>query len=322
MIRKLELLIITVVLVVAAFSTAEPFLFYLLYLAILVIGGSYVAGPPRPVRPRGGLRGQPAPRPRRRPDARDLHAAQHEPDAEALARDPQPDDAAGRPAGPGDHARRPERAVVAHPGAAVAPRPLPDRAAAHPDRRPVRVLRGVGDGRAGDQRRRLSADRAAAALAPAGGRPRGQPRLARADPADDADGDLGPAVRAGRRDEPDPLEDDGPPRRDPGQGVRPRADRRRLDHPRPPAQHPDRPRRRVDGRGRDPGGGVDRGSGAPGEPGGRDDRQRRAGPRSCRRTAAAASTSRSCSSSPPSRPTRARRSSRRSSRPSGGSGAG
>jgi uncharacterized protein (DUF58 family) len=41
-IRKLELLIITVVLIVAAFSTAEPFLFYLLYLAILVIGGSYV----------------------------------------------------------------------------------------------------------------------------------------------------------------------------------------------------------------------------------------------------------------------------------------
>ena len=39
MIRKLELLIITVILVVAAFSTAEPFLFYLLYLAILVIGG-------------------------------------------------------------------------------------------------------------------------------------------------------------------------------------------------------------------------------------------------------------------------------------------
>ncbi|MFL5674642.1 MAG: DUF58 domain-containing protein [Chloroflexota bacterium] len=42
MIRKLELLILTVVLVVAAFSTAEPFLFYLLYLAIIVIGGSYV----------------------------------------------------------------------------------------------------------------------------------------------------------------------------------------------------------------------------------------------------------------------------------------
>jgi uncharacterized protein (DUF58 family) len=40
--RKLELLIVAVVLVVAAFSTALPFLFYLLYLAILVIGGSYV----------------------------------------------------------------------------------------------------------------------------------------------------------------------------------------------------------------------------------------------------------------------------------------
>lgn len=42
MIRKLELLVVGVLLVVAAFSTAEPFLFYLLYLAILVIGGSYV----------------------------------------------------------------------------------------------------------------------------------------------------------------------------------------------------------------------------------------------------------------------------------------
>ncbi len=42
MIRKLELLVVAVVLVVAAFSTALPFLFYLLYLAILIIGGSYV----------------------------------------------------------------------------------------------------------------------------------------------------------------------------------------------------------------------------------------------------------------------------------------
>ena len=42
MIRKLELLVVAVILVLAAFSTAFPFLFYLLYLAILVIGGSYV----------------------------------------------------------------------------------------------------------------------------------------------------------------------------------------------------------------------------------------------------------------------------------------
>ena len=42
MIRRLELLFVTAFLVVAAFSTGWPFLFYLLYLAILVIGGSYV----------------------------------------------------------------------------------------------------------------------------------------------------------------------------------------------------------------------------------------------------------------------------------------
>jgi uncharacterized protein (DUF58 family) len=41
-IRKLQLLIAVAILVIAAFSTALPFLFYLLYLAILVIGGSYV----------------------------------------------------------------------------------------------------------------------------------------------------------------------------------------------------------------------------------------------------------------------------------------
>ncbi len=56
------------------------------------------------------------------------------------------------------------------------------------------------------------------------------------DAADDAAGDHGPAVRPGRQHEPDPLEEHGPPWRDPGQGVRPRADRRRLDRPRPPAR--------------------------------------------------------------------------------------
>ena len=42
MIRKLQLLVAVAILVIAAFSTALPFLFYLLYLAILVVGGSYV----------------------------------------------------------------------------------------------------------------------------------------------------------------------------------------------------------------------------------------------------------------------------------------
>jgi uncharacterized protein (DUF58 family) len=42
MIRRLEVLIVVTILVVAAFSTGLPFLFYLLYLAIIVVGGSYV----------------------------------------------------------------------------------------------------------------------------------------------------------------------------------------------------------------------------------------------------------------------------------------
>ncbi|MBI2777118.1 MAG: DUF58 domain-containing protein [Chloroflexi bacterium] len=42
MLRRLQLLLMGAVLVVAAFSTGLPFLFYLVYLAILVVGGSYV----------------------------------------------------------------------------------------------------------------------------------------------------------------------------------------------------------------------------------------------------------------------------------------
>jgi uncharacterized protein (DUF58 family) len=43
MIRRLQVIVIGAVLLIAAFSTGEPFLFYLLYLAVLVLGGSYVA---------------------------------------------------------------------------------------------------------------------------------------------------------------------------------------------------------------------------------------------------------------------------------------
>ena len=42
MFRRLQLLIIAAILVVAAFSTGLQFLFYLIYLSLLVIGGSYV----------------------------------------------------------------------------------------------------------------------------------------------------------------------------------------------------------------------------------------------------------------------------------------
>ena len=42
MIRRLQFLIIAVVLLIAAFSTGRPFLFYLVYLGLLAVGGSYV----------------------------------------------------------------------------------------------------------------------------------------------------------------------------------------------------------------------------------------------------------------------------------------
>jgi uncharacterized protein (DUF58 family) len=42
MLRRLQLLVLAVVLVVAAFSTGYPFLFFLVYLGLLVGGGSYV----------------------------------------------------------------------------------------------------------------------------------------------------------------------------------------------------------------------------------------------------------------------------------------
>ena len=95
-----------------------------------------------------------------------------------------------------------------------------------------------------------------------------------ADAPDDAARLDGPAVRPGRQHEPDPLAHDRAARRDPGQGVRARADRRRLDRPRPPARDPGRARRGVDDRGRDPGRGVDRPQGDRREPGRRHDRQR------------------------------------------------
>jgi uncharacterized protein (DUF58 family) len=42
MFRRIQLLILAAILVIAAFSTGEPFLFYLVYLGVLVLGGSYV----------------------------------------------------------------------------------------------------------------------------------------------------------------------------------------------------------------------------------------------------------------------------------------
>ncbi|HEV2006657.1 MAG TPA: hypothetical protein VGQ85_08600, partial [Candidatus Limnocylindrales bacterium] len=42
MFRRLQLLVLGAILIVAAFSTGLPFLFYLVYLGVIVVGGSYV----------------------------------------------------------------------------------------------------------------------------------------------------------------------------------------------------------------------------------------------------------------------------------------
>ena len=42
MMRRLQLLLIAGILLIAAFSTGLDFLFYLVYLAVLVVGGSYI----------------------------------------------------------------------------------------------------------------------------------------------------------------------------------------------------------------------------------------------------------------------------------------
>ncbi len=274
-IRRLELLIVATFLVVAAFSTGLPFLFYLLYLAILVIGGSYVLVRLGLTDLEAGyavsqLHGHVGDRLR---VTYTLRNASRLPKLWLEVHNPTT--LPGGLPGPGDQPRQPAGALVADPGAARPARPLPHRAASHPDRRPVRLLRGIGDGRSGRVGRRLSEAGGDTALAAAGRPGRGLARLAGPDPPDDAARLDGPAVRPGRQHESDPLEEHRPPRRDPGQGVRPRADRRCVDHPRPPARDPGRPRRRVHDRGVHPRRGGHRRPGAPGEPGGRDDGQRR-----------------------------------------------
>ena len=248
------------------------------------------------------------PRPRRRAAPGHLHPAQREPPAEARGSrsTTRRRCRCGLP-GPGDLARAARRALVARPRC----------------RSPGAATSGSTRSRSGPATRSASSRRRASVgqgvtvvvyprveplplLAAAGGEPRGQPRHARADAPDDAARDDGPAVRAGRRLQPDPLAVDGPPRRDPGQGVRPRADGRRLDLPRP------RQRAVQAGRGDESTvevavrvAAADRRPGDRREPGRRADRQRPPPRPSCRPTAAPASTRRSCSCSPPSTATAA-----------------
>ena len=274
MIRRLQLLVIAVILLIAAFSTELDFLFYLVYLAILVVGGSYILTRLGLADLEAGyavnqLTGHVGDRLQITYTLRNT-SRMPKPWLEIHNPTTLPGGLPGRAITLGSRSR----AVVARPGAARPARPLPGRAAPDPDRRPVRLLRGVGVRRPGRRGRRLPADRQAAAVAAAGGERRGQPLRAGADAPDLAPRDRGPAVRAGRQLQPDPLALDRPPRRDPGQGVRARADGRRLDLPRPRAIRAGRPRRRIDGRDGRPRGGLDRRQGPAREPRRRDDGQR------------------------------------------------
>ena len=235
MIRRLQLLVIAAILLVAAFSTELEFLFYLVYLVDPRHRRLVRPDPARPDRSRGRLRRQPAARPRRRPAPGDVHAPQHESPAQAVAGGPQPHDAAGRPARPGDLAR------IAGERSWLVRAPLTRRG--HFRIEPLQIRTGdpfgffeasasVGQGVAVVVYPRvepLPLWRLPAASI------EGQPRCARADAPDDPARDDRPALGAGRQLQPNPLEVDGAPRRDPGQGVRAGADRRRVDLPRPRA---------------------------------------------------------------------------------------
>ena len=177
MMRRFQLLVVAAILVVAAFSTGLPFLFYLLYLGHPRVGGSYVLARLGLADLEAGyavsqLHGHVGDRLRVTYTLR--NTSRH---PEALARGPQPDDAARRPARPGDLA-----SAAASERSWLVRAPLTRRG--HFRIEPLHIRTGdpfgffeasatVGQGVA---RRRLPADRAAAALAAAGGQPRGQPR--------------------------------------------------------------------------------------------------------------------------------------------------
>src|SRR5262245_18070427 len=292
MIRRLEVLIVATILVIAAFSTGFPFLFYLLYLAVLVIGGSYIlvrlgltdleAGSAvsqlhghvgdrmrvtytlrngsrlpkpwleihNPTTLPGGLPGRAitmrgrterswlirAPLSRRGHfRIEPLHIRTGDPfgffEASATVGqgisvvvyprlEPLPRWRLPSAQLEGSHAT-PVRTLQTTPLATsvrpYAPGDAMNRIHWKATARPGCLRRGQCNPRAGYLRRGLSTAGAAAALAPAVSPARGQPRHAGPDAPDDAAGHERPPLCPGRRDEPDPLEDDGPPRRDPGQ---------------------------------------------------------------------------------------------------------
>ena len=241
MMRRLQLLLIAGILLIAAFSTGLAFLFYLVYLAILVIGGSYIVT-------RLGLS--------------DLEAGYavsqlngHVGDRIRVTYTLRN---TSRIPKPWLEVHNPTTLPGGLPGRAIPLGPKGERSwlvrvplvrRGHFRIEPLQIRTGdpfgffeasatVGQGVAVVV---YPADRADPAVAPARGLRRGLQGGPRANAPDDAARDDRPAVGAGRQLQPDPLAGDRPPRRDPGQGVRARADGRRLDHPRPRPGGPGRP---------------------------------------------------------------------------------
>ena len=149
MIRRLQFLVVAVVLLIAAFSTGLAFLFYVVYLGLLAIGGSYVLT-------RFGLADLEA---GYRVDHRQGHVGDDLRTtysisnasrlAQAVAGGLQPDRSAGAAARPGSGPALVGPAILGRDRAADAARHVPHRADGRPDGRSVRLLRGGGHGRAG-----------------------------------------------------------------------------------------------------------------------------------------------------------------------------
>ena len=197
MLRRIQVLVLAGVLLIAALSTGAPFLFFLVYLSILVVGGSYVVT-------RFGLADLEAGYvlDRVHAQAGDMLRASYT--VRNTSRLPKfwlevhnPTSLPVPLARPGDHARAARRTVVVGPRPADAAGPLPRRAAGVAHRRSARAVRIARDGGQPRDGHRLPARRVAARLAAAAGVDRGLARAGAADAAHDAARDVDPAVRAG-----------------------------------------------------------------------------------------------------------------------------
>ena len=274
MIRRLQFLVVAIVLLIAAFSTGLAFLFYIVYLGLLAVGGSYVLT-------RFGLADLEA---GYRVDHRQGHVGDDLRTTYSIS------NASGLPK-PWLEVYNPTDLPVPLPGGRWAcdpglsgrgsrSCPLTRRGTYRIEPMVVRTgdpfgffeaAATVGRPDGGD---RLPPCRSAAALAAAQRQPGGLALRAGADAPDHSAGDDRPALRSRRQLQPDPLALHRAPGGDPGQGVRPRADRRRLAVRGSRCRGAGRRGRHLDGRGVSPSGRLDSPRRDPGEPSSRPDFQR------------------------------------------------